>query len=180
MSRPLVYFAQAGDGGPIKIGFTSADPSDRIAALQTGCPTRISLLGYLVGSKRDEAGLHRRFSHLHQSGEWFRAEESLIEAIAQMLRPGFQWPPEEQLVSARKLPADPTISDIIWAAGGPARISEASRSEISVDAIHKWRRNGIRDWHWALLMSLCDVSVKQLYRANTVLSLRVVADADAA
>ncbi|WP_051334349.1 GIY-YIG nuclease family protein [Bradyrhizobium sp. Ai1a-2] len=166
MSRPLVYFAQAGDGGPIKIGFTSADPSDRIAALQTGCPTRISLLGYLAGSKRDEAGLHRRYSYLHLSGEWFRADESLIEAIGAMLQPEFQWPPEERVVCARALPLEPTISDIIWAAGGPSRIAEASKGEISVDAIHKWRRNGIRDWHWALLMSLCDVSVDQLYRAN--------------
>ncbi|OIM94128.1 hypothetical protein BLN97_12650 [Bradyrhizobium elkanii] len=64
------------------------------------------------------------------------------------------------------MPDQPSIDDVIWAAGGPAKIAAASKGAVTVDAVHKWRRNGIRDWHWALLMSLSGVTVEQLYAAN--------------
>lgn len=163
MAGPTVYFARVGRDGPIKIGFTGGDPLDRIADLQTGCPWPIALIGAVPGTTQDEACLHMLFPELRLEGEWFRPEDRLMMAIAEILAGRFRWPSRE---TGRVLPAEPTISDIIWAAGGPNKIATASRGGVAIDAIHKWRRNGIRDWHWALLMSLCDVSVEQLYAAN--------------
>lgn len=164
MLRPTVYFARAGTDGPIKIGFTSGDPAARIAKLQTGCPWPIALLGTMPGSTEDEARLHVIFAAHRVEGEWFAPADEVLTGVEALLAGEFQWPC--QAGAKRELPVMPTIGDIIWAAGGPNKIAAASRGEISVDAVHKWRRNGIRDWHWALLMSLCDVSVEQLYRAN--------------
>ncbi|MGR4927335.1 GIY-YIG nuclease family protein [Bradyrhizobium sp. CAR08] len=164
MALPTVYFARAGHDGPIKIGYTASDPLDRVGDLQTGCPWRITLIGAVSGTTQDEARLHALFPHLRLEGEWFRPEPELIAAVDSLLAGTFEWPAE--VAEPRVLPEQPDISDIIWAAGGPNRISAASGGRVTPDAIHKWRRNGIRDWHWALLMSLCDVSVEQFYKAN--------------
>lgn len=164
MPSPTIYFAQAGRGGPIKIGFTAGEPSQRIAKLQTGCPWPIEIVAAVPGTTAEEARLHQIFTGLRTEGEWFKPDASLLRAIHELAQGAYQWPCRQ--AEGRVLPEDPTIDDVIWAAGGPAKIAAASGGAISVDAVHKWRRNGIRDWHWALLMSLCAATVEQLYRAN--------------
>lgn len=66
-----------------------------------------------------------------------------------------------------------TISDIIDLAGGPAAIAKASASgkTVTIWGVHRWRRNGIRDVHWPMLieLSLGRVSVDDLYAANRAL-----------
>ena len=66
-----------------------------------------------------------------------------------------------------------TISDIIELAGGPAAIAKASASgkAVTIWGVHRWRRNGIRDVHWPMLieLSLGRVSVDDLYAANRAL-----------
>ncbi|MES3013901.1 MAG: GIY-YIG nuclease family protein [Pseudomonadota bacterium] len=81
----FVYFLQAGDGGPIKIGFAS-DPMQRARSLQTGNHEQVYLLATAPGSLQDEHGLHARFAHLNSRGEWFRPEPELMQFIA-----GVQW-----------------------------------------------------------------------------------------
>lgn len=73
----VVYFAQAGPGGPIKIGIAK-DHVRRFDSLQTGCPVRLTLLGYVPGDKSDEGTLHRLFSPLRIHGEWFALAEPII------------------------------------------------------------------------------------------------------
>ena len=58
MRSPTIYFARAGQDGPIKIGYTGGDPIERIADLQTGCPWRIFLIGAVGGDTGHEAWLH--------------------------------------------------------------------------------------------------------------------------
>jgi hypothetical protein len=72
-NKPLVYFVQAREGDPIKIGRVSRAhllPS-RLASLQTGSPYPLHVLGVVRGDK--EAELHRRFAAHRLSGEWFEA-----------------------------------------------------------------------------------------------------------
>ncbi|MGY4224397.1 hypothetical protein ACVMIH_001758 [Bradyrhizobium sp. USDA 4503] len=164
MTSPTIYFAQARRDGPIKIGFTAGKPSQRIAKLQTGCPWPIVILATVSGTTAEEAKLHQIFADLRTEGEWFKADGALLRAIRELAAGIYKWP--EQQGEKRLLPDQPSIADVIWAAGGPAKIAAASKGAITVDAVHKWRRNGIRDWHWALLMSLCGATVEQLYRAN--------------
>lgn len=78
----LIYFVQAGPGGPIKIGWTQ-NWDGRVANLQTANPERLELVGTLPGTRRDEARLHRRFAHLSTGGgeEWFRNVEEIHEFL---------------------------------------------------------------------------------------------------
>ena len=83
MGKPTswVYFVQAGENGPIKIGVTSGDPMVRMAALQTGNPERLRMLGYVPGDRSREERAHSRFSDLRMQGEWFRAAPELLTFI---------------------------------------------------------------------------------------------------
>lgn len=87
MSRqPDVYFIQAVDGGPIKIGSTF-NPVKRLGSLQGGSPVRLQILGLLKGAGRDaEGALHIRFLDSHSHGEWFHPTPELIAYIAEHAR----------------------------------------------------------------------------------------------
>jgi hypothetical protein len=77
-----VYFIQAGEGGPVKIGFAN-NPYERVAGLQTGHPEVLRLRAIMPGSAADEAALHQRFSGTRIRGEWFEPCQSIMEIIAQ-------------------------------------------------------------------------------------------------
>ncbi len=75
-----VYFIQASDGGPIKIGVTT-NLRSRLKSLQTGHAVPVCVLLSLSGDEADERRLHARFAHLRMSGEWFRPEPELLSFI---------------------------------------------------------------------------------------------------
>lgn len=79
----VVYFIQAIIGGPIKIGL-ARDVTQRVAALQIGCPFRLQVLCTMPGERRQELSLHRRFEALCHGHEWFRPEGALVEFIASL------------------------------------------------------------------------------------------------
>jgi hypothetical protein len=58
------------------------------------------------------------------------------------------------------------IAGIVRRAGGAASIAAASAGAVTADAVYKWRRIGIPDRHWPLLMSLSGVTADELVRAN--------------
>lgn len=72
-----VYFVQAGEGGPIKIG-VSGDVKTRMASLQGAHFERLRLLGSTPGTSEDERKLHQRFSAARVKGEWFRPVPALL------------------------------------------------------------------------------------------------------
>jgi hypothetical protein len=75
-----VYFVS--DGGAVKIGFT-ADLEGRIAALQTGCKSRLELLAVIRGGTRStEKLLHEFFAPYRLHGEWFARKKHLHAFIA--------------------------------------------------------------------------------------------------
>lgn len=80
-----VYFIQAGEDGPVKIG-TAEDVAARLSELQTGSPAPLQLLGYVSGGRADEQMLHRRFAALRMRGEWFSPAPELIDFIVAALR----------------------------------------------------------------------------------------------
>jgi hypothetical protein len=83
-----IYFIQVGEDGPIKIGRTTKSPLGRMDSLQTGIPIPLWLLAiisHVDGSA--ETMLHRRFSHLHIQGEWFKPEEELLTYIRENTLP---------------------------------------------------------------------------------------------
>lgn len=70
-----VYFIQAEDGGPVKIG-RSKNPTERLKALQTASPKRLVIRRlqsmHYHESLKVEKGLHRRYAEARLDGEWFR------------------------------------------------------------------------------------------------------------
>ena len=72
----VVYFVQATEGGPVKIGVTT-DLSRRLKALQTAQAEPLRVLRWVPGNEAIEAYYHRVFGHLRIQGEWFRFEGDL-------------------------------------------------------------------------------------------------------
>jgi len=79
MSQSWTYFVQAENGGPIKIGITSTNPSQRLAGLQTGSPLLLQFVGLINGDC--EKKLHDQFRSARLHGEWFEPVPELIEFI---------------------------------------------------------------------------------------------------
>jgi len=80
----MIYFAQADVIGLIKIGYHGGtDAADRLRELQTGCPSKLILLGTIPGGPETETDLHRRFAFAHAHGEWFRPVPELLAFIGQ-------------------------------------------------------------------------------------------------
>lgn len=79
-----VYMAQAGEGGPVKIGVAANVPS-RIAQLQTGNAARLNLLAvHADGGKALERELHERHAADRLHGEWFRPSPAVLATVAEM------------------------------------------------------------------------------------------------
>jgi len=71
-----VYFIQAENGGPIKIG-TSTDPYRRLEDFQTGAAEKLRLLGMRPARPR-ESIIHSLFAVEHVRGEWFEPSRRLL------------------------------------------------------------------------------------------------------
>jgi hypothetical protein len=74
----VVYFIRMGD--MIKIGYTS----DLIRRVQQLSLTRGHVLATIPGAWYLEQQLHEKFAGLREYGEWFRAEQPLLDYIAQI------------------------------------------------------------------------------------------------
>lgn len=81
-----IYFIRAGESGPIKIGF-STNPEQRLRTLQTAHTDKLTMLHCQIGTKADEARLHRKFRNIHVKGEWFAPEDVLLEFIQKRKSP---------------------------------------------------------------------------------------------
>lgn len=65
-----------------------------------------------------------------------------------------------------------SVSELIKDADGPDSISAASqetRYPIGPYAVHKWRKNGIPDVHWPILIQKASATAEEIYQANEVL-----------
>lgn len=75
----FVYFIQAGEDGPIKIGRTNDVPG-RLAGLQVGNHVPLRLL--VATERAAESDLHALFEPYHIRGEWFSPCVELLDVIA--------------------------------------------------------------------------------------------------
>jgi hypothetical protein len=76
----MIYFIQAGNDGPIRIGY-AANVEHRIRMLQRRSPIPLRLMTVIGGSIEVEAYLHNRFWHLRQHGKWFKADQEILVFI---------------------------------------------------------------------------------------------------
>ncbi|MEE9610392.1 MAG: GIY-YIG nuclease family protein [Desulfatiglandales bacterium] len=76
-----IYFIQAVNGGPIKIGLAK-NPKARLSELQTAHPYELHIVGVIPnGGKLLESSLHKQFANERLNGEWFKESHSLLEVI---------------------------------------------------------------------------------------------------
>ena len=78
-----VYIIQAGDPGPVKIGWCKDSyPKKRIAVLQVGCPEELEIL-YLIHpcARTFEGYLHKMFEKHRIRGEWFTYSQEIKDFI---------------------------------------------------------------------------------------------------
>lgn len=79
-TESFVYFVLNEETSMVKIGWTKCLES-RLASLQTGSSSRLTVLATMPGGRRDESRLHKRFAHLRSRGEWFSHEGELAAFI---------------------------------------------------------------------------------------------------
>ena len=89
----MIYFIQAGQNGPIKIG-VSDKPQERLEALQTAHYEELELLGVIGGGEDKEKEIHLRFSQYRMMGEWFKPEGGLLDFVHEAVH---EWSEIEQL-----------------------------------------------------------------------------------
>lgn len=75
----MIYFLQAGDDGPIKIGYTTS--VDQIKSWQEGSPVPLKLLATFEGSLEVEAYLHSKFLRFRQHGKWFKRSQEILNFV---------------------------------------------------------------------------------------------------
>lgn len=77
----MIYFIS--NGKNIKIGYTSGNPMRRLKTLQTGSSEKLTLVGYIEGTKKTERQLHTLFSNIRidHSLEWFEGTQELLDYI---------------------------------------------------------------------------------------------------
>ena len=87
MSDGFVYFIQEEESGNIKIGFSEKHPKGRLKDFQTGNSNKLTLLGYIEGTFKDESNLHKEFSkeRIRKGNEWFESSPRLKERIKELL-----------------------------------------------------------------------------------------------
>ena len=67
----MVYFAQRGYLGPIKIGYTRGHVAKRLRALRSQIQHPVALLATMPGDREEEQMLHKRFAKHALGHEWF-------------------------------------------------------------------------------------------------------------
>ena len=77
----MIYFIQAGEDGPIKIGFTNQPIKKRLSELQTGNPYKLKVLFVYKGHTVTEIRLHWLHRHHCIRGEWFKNVEEIHTEI---------------------------------------------------------------------------------------------------
>lgn len=78
----MIYFIQAGENGPIKIG-RSNDVEKRLKQLQTASAEKLKILWKydVENDKKVESELHKQLQHERIDGEWFRPSEEVLRTI---------------------------------------------------------------------------------------------------
>lgn len=82
----MIYFIEAGFGGPIKVGFAMNVHNlfRRLAEMQSTNPEELHLLLAMPGDIKQEGRLHYIFRECHIRGEWFNRGKILVGFIKKL------------------------------------------------------------------------------------------------
>ena len=94
-----IYFIQAGDDGPVKIGFAT-DVRARIKVIQTNSPEKLSLIRQIDGDVPVERWFHKQFNDRRLNGEWFSFCDEMLTILPPVIRKREKKPREQHLCDA--------------------------------------------------------------------------------
>jgi len=101
--KGYVYFIQAGQNGPIKIGYTK-NYKARIQFGQTFNHNKLRFLKIIQADISLESELHRKFSKYRIRGEWFEPSKEILDYVAgasEIINPLDKYTWQELLIAAR-------------------------------------------------------------------------------
>lgn len=85
----MIYFIQAGENGPIKIGKTGNSIAQRLAQLQTCNPEKLRLIWIQKAGNITEERIHKELETYRIRGEWFEAR-AVLKYICQELSNNYE------------------------------------------------------------------------------------------
>lgn len=100
MTESYIYAFQIGDNGPIKIG-VSTKPDRRFKTLEANLPWPLTKLFIVPGSLLNESWVHTRITKHRIRGEWFEDCEEVLQLIARIADPSWQWPEAKKATPKR-------------------------------------------------------------------------------
>jgi hypothetical protein len=83
--KSFVYFVQAGEDGPIKIG-RAETPTIRVSKLQISSPVELRIVAVVPGGGMLESIIQLAFADDLMRGEWFRPSKRLNRLIEELKR----------------------------------------------------------------------------------------------
>lgn len=81
-----IYAIRAGASGPVKFGW-ARDIGERLRKFQTAHFVTLTVAGFGPGTRHDEAQLHQRLAAERIRGEWYRASNTTLAAVAALATP---------------------------------------------------------------------------------------------
>lgn len=178
--RGEIYIARMASSGSIKIGFTT-DLATRVSNLWYMVPGGVTVLTSFLGTPDAEAFLHKKFSHLRISGEWFEPADEILEFVDRVRSVGNEVVPAafraHEIEARPKKPGEEEARH--RAAFYLKRISEPVRAEEKIrDRIHNAAmRTGLSDSRaediWRL--EARSISAAEYLRIREVYEARLVA-----
>jgi hypothetical protein len=131
----MIYFIQAGEGGPVKIG-KADNVSARLVEMQCDNHADLVLLRQIEGGRLTEAWFHRAFASFRLRGEWFAYQPAMLTAEA----PEETAAPPSTSKPAKPLAPGHILSRIHSTRGASKHV--AARLGISQAAISGWLQRG--------------------------------------
>lgn len=125
----MIYFVLNRRAGAIKIGH-SGSPVTRLCDFQVGSPDPLVILGTIPGDRPEEQALQQRFADYWIRGEWFQADESLLEQVRSLLETGL--PGAEALVRSQLIGlVDEYGPEVFWTRGPIGGVVDATVKEFA-------------------------------------------------
>jgi hypothetical protein len=124
-STGFVYYVQAEQGGPIKIGSTT-NVAKRLIGLQNGSPLLLKLIGVEPGGRLRERELHIKLHYWRLHGEWFRETSLEVQRELKAARREWGYPRKNRLpkrlrtekVCGERDRADEPVAELVEVAHG--------------------------------------------------------------
>ena len=136
-----VYFVQAGEGGPVKIG-CSDEHKKRLRRLQSLNHAELKIIRVVEGDRETERWFHKQFVKNHIRGEWFAfSEEMLSFPPGNLLQTKWILPRVKYKNNHRSASSeirDPALNDAIYTLGGPEAACRALG--VTKQALSQWEK----------------------------------------